>query len=151
MCTQSRPMPYIRICRLEEAEELLKWVTGIGSWLFSRSDDMKYPDADNVLDLKANTMKLLREYPVRPITLKDEYDMDTIRRRFEERRRNTTRAGFVGRGKSYACEQMEKRGHKVLFACPSNKLASNRGGTGCTINRFFFISVIEDSKRSNCR
>ncbi len=37
--------------RLEEAEELLNWGTGIGSWRFSRSDDIKYPDADNMLAL----------------------------------------------------------------------------------------------------
>ncbi len=51
---------------LEEAEELLNWDTVIGSWRFSRSYDIKYPDADNFLALKANTMKSLREYPVRP-------------------------------------------------------------------------------------
>ena len=63
--------------KLEEAQELLNWDTGIGSWRFSRSEDIKYPDTSNFLQLKANTMKPLREYPVGPITLKGEYDMDT--------------------------------------------------------------------------
>ena len=41
---------------------------------------------------------------------------------------------------------MEKRGHKVLFVCPTNKLASNYGDNGCTINRFFSLGMTEDSK-----
>ena len=64
--------------RLEDAAELLNWDAGIGSWRFSRSDDIKYPDTDNPLALKANTMKPLQGYPVRPIALSDEYDIDTI-------------------------------------------------------------------------
>jgi hypothetical protein len=40
--------------RLEDAAELLNWDAGIGSWRFSRSDDIKYPDADNFLGLKAS-------------------------------------------------------------------------------------------------
>jgi superfamily II DNA or RNA helicase len=35
------------------------------------------------------------------------------------------RADYPGSGKSFACKHMEKRGHKVLFVCPTNKLASN--------------------------
>jgi hypothetical protein len=41
---------------------------------------------------------------------------------------------------------MEHRGHKVLFVCPTNKLASNYGESGCTINRFFSIGMTEDTK-----
>ena len=132
--------------RLEDAAELLNWDAGIGSWRFSRSDDIKYPDAGNMLALKQNTMKPLREYPVRPIALPDEYDMDTICKHFEEKKRVMIRAEFAGCGKSYACKQMENRGHKVLFVCPTNKLASNYGDSGATINRFFSIGMTEDSK-----
>jgi len=132
--------------KLEQAEELLNWEAGIGSWRFSRSDDIKYPDADNFLQLKTNTLQPLREHPVRPITLQDEYDMDTICRHFEEKKRIMIRAEYAGCGKSYACKQMEQRGHKVLFVCPTNKLASNYGENGCTINRFFSIGMTEESK-----
>ena len=61
--------------RIEEAEELLNWEAGIGSWRFSRSDDIKFPDANNLLELKENSWKPLKEYPVRPIQLSDEYDI----------------------------------------------------------------------------
>ena len=72
--------------------------------------------------------------------------MDTMRKRFEQKKRVMVRAEYAGRGKSYACKQMEQRGQKVLFACPTNKLASNYGDNGCTINRFFSIGMTEDSK-----
>ena len=34
----------------------------------------------------------------------------------------------------------------MLFVCPTSKLASNYGDNGCTINRFFFIGMTEDSE-----
>ena len=40
---------------------------------------------------------------------------------------------------------METRGHKVLFVCPTNKLASNYKEDGCTINKFFNIGLTEDT------
>ena len=86
--------------RIEEAEELLNWEAGIGSWRFSRSDDIKFPDANNLLELKENSWKPLKEYPVRPIQLSDEYDMDAICKHFEEKRRVMIRAEFAGCGKS---------------------------------------------------
>ena len=33
------------------------------------------------------------------------------------------RAEYAGCGKSYACTEMEKRGHKELFVCPTNRLS----------------------------
>ena len=83
---------------------------------------------------------------MQPLTLQNEYDMDTICRHFEEQKRVMIGAEYAGCGKSYACKQMEQRGHKVLFVCPTNKLASNCGDNGCTINRFFSIGVTEDNK-----
>ncbi len=64
---------------------------------------------------------------MRPIILQDKYDVDTICRHLEERRRIMIRAEFVGCGESYACKQMQKRGHKVLFVCPTEKLAAITG------------------------
>ena len=81
--------------KLEVAEEVLNWETGIGSWRFSRSHDIKYSDADNFLALKSNTIKPLREHPLRPMTLQDEYDMDTICKHFEEKRRVMIRAEYA--------------------------------------------------------
>ena len=41
---------------------------------------------------------------------------------------------------------METRGHKVLFVCPTNKLASNYKEHGCTINKFFGVGLTEGTK-----
>lgn len=46
---------------------------------------------------------------------------------------------------SYACEQMMKRGHNVLFVCPTNKLHCKYGANGCTINKFLGIGMTEES------
>ena len=56
---------------------------------------------------------------------------------FETKRRVMVRAEFAGCGKSYACKAMERRGHSVLFVCPTNKLAQN--SNGITLHQFFGI------------
>ena len=56
------------------------------------------------------------------------------------------RAEYGGCGKSYTCKSMETRGHKVLFVCPTNKLASNYKEHGCTINKFFGVGLTEGTK-----
>jgi hypothetical protein len=56
------------------------------------------------------------------------------------------RTVYAGCGKPYACKEMETWGRKVLFVCPTNKLASNYGDNGASTNRFFFIGMTEDSK-----
>ena len=76
---------------------------------------------------------------MRPIALQGEYGMDAICKHFEEKKRVMVRAEYAGCGKSYACKLIEQRGHKLLFVCPTNKLAGNYGDNGCTINRFFSI------------
>ena len=38
---------------------------------------------------------------------------------------------------------METRGHKVLFECPTNKLANNYKEHGNTNNKFFCIGLTE--------
>lgn len=56
------------------------------------------------------------------------------------------RADLPGSGKSYACEEMKKRGHNVLFVCPTNKLVQKYGDSGITLNKFFSIGVSKDTK-----
>ena len=41
---------------------------------------------------------------------------------------------------------METRGHKVLFVCPTIKLANNYMEDGCTVNKFLGIGLTEDTK-----
>jgi hypothetical protein len=42
----------IRSSKLKDAEELLNWESGIGSWRFSRSDDIKHPTEGHILALR---------------------------------------------------------------------------------------------------
>jgi hypothetical protein len=55
------------------------------------------------------------------------------------------RAEFAGSGKSFACKAMEARGYKVLFVCPTNKLAQNNLDNGCTLNAFFSVGLTDDA------
>ena len=43
---------------------------------------------------------------------------------------------------------MEERGHKVLFACPTNKLAQNNRENGITLHQFFGIGMGEHTNRT---
>ena len=56
------------------------------------------------------------------------------------------RAEYAGSGKSYCCEHMLHKGHKLLFVCPTNVLAQNYEENGITLNKFFSIGVTEVSK-----
>ena len=56
-------------------------------------------------------------------------------------KRVMVRAEYVGCGKSYACKEMEKRGHKVLFVCPTNRLSQNNKENGVTLHRFFSVGT----------
>ena len=53
------------------------------------------------------------------------------------------RAEYGGCGKSYACKSMERRRRKVLFACPTNRLASNYKEHVCALNKFFGIGLTQ--------
>ena len=65
---------------------------------------------------------------------------------FEEKKRVMIRADLPGSGKSYACEEMQKRGHKVVFACPTNKLVQKYGDSGVTLNKFLSIGVTKENE-----
>jgi hypothetical protein len=103
---------------------------------------------DAVLALRQNNLMSIRQHETKPIslTLADEYNTDKLCGYFEEHRRVMVRAEYAGCGKSYACESMEKRGHKVLFVCPTNKLGCKYSKNSCTINRFFGIGLSDESK-----
>ena len=80
------------------------------------------------------------------LSLQDEYHTTKHCEYGGQHKRVMVRAEYAGCGKSYACEQMKQRGHKVLLVCPTNKLASNYDEDGCTINRFFGIGLTEETK-----
>jgi hypothetical protein len=56
------------------------------------------------------------------------------------------RAEYGGCGKSFAREAMKQRNHRVLFVCPTNKLAKKYGSDGITINKFIGIGLAEENR-----
>jgi len=80
------------------------------------------------------------------LELKDEWNTDEMCNLSEEKKRVTIRADLPGSGKSYACEEMKKRGYNVLFVWPTNKLVQKHGDSGNTLNKFFSIGVSKDTK-----
>ena len=118
----------------------------IGDWRYEDDKVVKFPYEK--LTMNRNKIPDIVE-PVFnniPLSLEDEYNTDLLCEHFERYKRVMVRAKFPGCGKSFACEHMEKRGHKVLFVCPTNKLASNYGKNGITLNKFFGIGLTEESK-----
>ena len=55
------------------------------------------------------------------------------------------RAEYAGCGKSFSCKAMENKGYKVLFVCPTNRLAQNNNN-GITLNQFFSVAITEEQK-----
>jgi dephospho-CoA kinase len=143
----------IRASDLEKAKELLNVKMPedpkeIGDWRFSKDCCIKYPQER--LTLLANGIKEILEptFHEIPLTKEEDYDVDKICEIFEERKRVRVRADYPGSGKSFACEHMEKRGHKVLFVCPTNKLASNYKDKGVTMNKVFGIGLTEETRHT---
>ncbi|MFM7980338.1 MAG: hypothetical protein ACKPKO_13580, partial [Candidatus Fonsibacter sp.] len=64
----------------------------------------------------------------------------------EEHNRMMIKAEYGGCGHNYTCKSMETRRQKVLFVCPTNKMANNYKEHGCTINQFFGIWLTESTK-----
>ena len=92
-----------------------------GTWRTSKDDIIILPSRP--LQQKEN-----HEIKIEPLTVKlldvpDEYDTIYMCKLFEQCQRIMVRAEYAGCGKSYACKEMEKLGHKLLFVCPTNKLA----------------------------
>ena len=138
----------IRQSQLETARGLLNWEEGIGSWRLSRTEDIKFPIDETLMALKENRPVQIHEHATQNVelTIKDEYDTDKLCGYIEKHKRIMIRAEYGGCGKSYTCKSMETRGHKVLFVCPTNKLANNYKEHGCTINKLFGIGLTESTK-----
>jgi len=86
----------------------------------------------------------IKELETQQLNITDEWNVNELCDRFEKHRRVMVRAEFAGCGKSHACKAMERRGHKVLFVCPTNKLAQNNRENGVTLNTFFGVGMSEN-------
>ena len=128
--------------------ELLNWEDGIGSWRLNSPEDSKFPIEESLMGLKENRLIEINEHNTQIIdlTIEDEYNTDKLCGYIKEHKIMMIRAEYGGCGKGYTCKFIETRGPKVLFVCPTNKLASNYKADGCTINKFFGIGLTEDTK-----
>ena len=121
---------------------MIDFDNGFGTWRKSKDDNI-------ILPSKTYQQKENHEIKIEPLTVKhldvpDEYDTIYMCKLFEQYKRVMVRAEYAGCGKSYACKEMEKLGHKVLFVCPTNKLAQNNKEHGVTLNKFFSVGMKDD-------
>lgn len=131
---------------LDKARSLITFSLGIGGWRVSKEDEINFP-LEGFRQIKNEEVTI--EVPsFERVHIKDEYDTDELCRVFEKYKRVVVRGSMPGCGKSYACEKMKERGHKVLFVCPTNKLVQKYGCEGITMNRFFSMGVDQDTVMS---
>ena len=125
------------------ARELLSFDQGIGSWRVSKTEDIIFPfDNLNQAELEDISFQHLQ---TQELDIVNEWDVNEMCNHFESEKRVMVRAEFAGCGKSFACKAMEARGHKVLFVCPTNKLAQNNLDNGVTLNTFFGVGPTDDA------
>jgi len=132
----------IRASDLERALTLLPFDQGHGTWRVSKMDDINYPYEK--LTIRQARSFSYSNLKTTEIKIKDEWNTEELCEIFEKHRRVMVRAEYAGCGKSFACKAMEKRGHKVLFVCPTNKLAQNNNEHGITLHNFFGIGMHAD-------
>ena len=139
VCSVKTDACVIRSSDFEKARTLIDFDNGFGTWRKSKDDNI-------ILPTKKYEQKENHEIKIEPLTVKhldvpDEYDTIYMCKLFEQYKRVMVRAEYAGCGKSYACKEMEKLGHKVLFVCPTNKLAQNNKEHGVTLNKFFSVGM----------
>jgi hypothetical protein len=127
----------------------------VGKWRVSKEDhtDIKLP-CESMAQKEVHEIKIVEPTTEQiPLTLQEEYDVDKICEIFEEKRRVVVRAEFAGSGKSHACKHMQKRGHNVVFVCPTNKLCQainedeeTKDIKAVTANHFFGVGLTEESR-----
>jgi hypothetical protein len=132
----------IRASDLEGAQSLLQFDQGHGSWRVSKIDDINYP-YDKLTVKQARSFSFSKPTTTN-INVKDEWNIQELCDVVEKHRRVMVKAEYAGCGKSYACKAMEKRGHKVLFVCPTKKRAQNNNENGITLHNFFGIGMHAD-------
>ena len=75
------------------------------------------------------------------ININNELNVDEICDNIIKYKHVMIRADLQGSGKTYAAQHMIDLGYRVLFVCPTNKLAQNNGVNGATINTFVGMTI----------
>ena len=121
-----------------KAREVLSFDSGIGSWRVTKTEDIIFPfdnlNRDELEDIE------FKHFETHQLAVNNEWDVNEMCDHFEKHRGVMVRAEFAGCGKTFACKAMEARGHKVLFVCPTNKLAQNNIENDNVIARIFKFS-----------
>ena len=128
-----------------KARELLAFDQGIGTWRVSKTAGIIFP-FENLRQAQLDDVEV-KHLEINTLTVANEWDVSELCDHFEQHKRVMVRAEFAGCGKSHACKAMESRGHKVLFVCPTNKLAQNNREHGVTLNAFFGIGMTDDATK----
>ena len=124
-----------------KARGILAFDQGIGSWRVSKREGIIFPfDTLSPAQLEDIEFAHLK---TQQLVVNDEWNVSEMCDHFEKHRRVMVRADYAGCGKSFACKAMEARGHKVLFVCPTNKLAQNNLENGVTLHAFFGVGTTD--------
>jgi len=86
--------------------------------------------------MKINNKIVIETPSFERINNNNEWDVDEICHTIIKHKHVMIRADLQGSGKTYAAQHVIKLGYRVLFVCPTNKLAQNNGVNGVTINIF---------------
>ena len=88
--------------------------------------------------MKINNKIDIEKPSFKRINITNEWDVDDICQSIIVHEHVMIRADLQGSGKTYAAQHMVKLGYRVLFVCPTNKLAQNNGVNGVMINIFWY-------------
>ena len=88
--------------------------------------------------MKINNKIVIETQKYERININNEWNVDEICNNIIKYKHVMIRADLQGSGKTYAAQHMIKLGYRVLFVCPTNKLAQNNGVNGVTINIFWY-------------
>ena len=91
--------------------------------------------------MKINNKIVIETQKYERININNEWDVDEVCQSIIEHKQVMIRADLQVSGKTYATQHMIKLGYRVLFVCPTNKLAQNNGVNGVTINKFFGMTI----------
>ena len=98
--------------------------------------------------MKINNKIVIETQKYERININNEWDVDEVCQSIIEHKQVMIRADLQGSGKTYAAQHMIKLGYRVLFVCPTNKLAQNNGVNGVTINKFFGMTINNEESLS---
>ena len=122
---------------LERAKSVLTFSNNIGEWRVTKECCAPHACPDYVV--VENKLLETIEHTTTRIDITDEWNVDELCEHIINKKRVMIRAKLPGSGKSYVCEHLVNLGYKVLFVCPTNKLAQKYKESGLTINKFYGI------------